>query len=120
MTSLEDRRTLSEAIADACQAGARLHLACELVGISARTLQRWRVPEGVREDARPLAVRPTPGNALSEQEREQVMAVVNEPRFADVPPARIVPMLADEGVYLATRVRHQTAVFGTLPVAPLI
>lgn len=29
-------------------------------------------------------------------------AVANEPRFADMPPARIVPMLADEGVYLAS------------------
>jgi putative transposase len=31
-----------------------------------------------------------------------VLRVANEPRFADVPPARIVPMLADEGVYLAS------------------
>jgi putative transposase len=31
-----------------------------------------------------------------------VLAVANEPRFAAVPPARIVPMLADEGVYLAS------------------
>jgi len=31
-----------------------------------------------------------------------VLAVANEPRFADVPPARIVPKLADEGVYLAS------------------
>lgn len=102
MTSLEDRRTLSDAIGVACQAGARLLQACEVVGISARTLQRWRSPEGVREDARPMAKRPKPGNALSEQERARIMAVVNEPRFADVPPARIVPMLADEGVYLAS------------------
>jgi transposase InsO family protein len=28
--------------------------------------------------------------------------VANEPRFAAVPPARIVPMLADDGVYLAS------------------
>ncbi len=28
--------------------------------------------------------------------------MANEPRFAAVPPARIVPMLADEGVYLAS------------------
>jgi putative transposase len=28
--------------------------------------------------------------------------VANEPRFASVPPARIVPMLADEGIYLAS------------------
>jgi len=102
MTSLQDRLTLSDAIGTACQAGARLQLACEVVGISARTLQRWRSPEGVRHDARPLVQRPTPSNALSQQERAHIMAVVNEPRFADVPPARIVPMLADEGVYLAS------------------
>ena len=31
-----------------------------------------------------------------------MLAVANEPRFAAVPPARIVPMLADEGVYLGS------------------
>jgi transposase InsO family protein len=31
-----------------------------------------------------------------------VLRVANEPRFADMPPARIVPMLADEGVYIAS------------------
>jgi transposase InsO family protein len=35
-------------------------------------------------------------------EREQLLRVANEPRFADVPPARIVLALADEGVYLAS------------------
>jgi putative transposase len=102
MTSLEDRRKLSDAIGQACLAGARLSQACEVVGISARTLQRWQGEQDVKEDGRPAAVRLTPSNALSKQEQEKVMAVVNEPRFADVPPARIVPMLADEGVYLAS------------------
>ena len=31
-----------------------------------------------------------------------MLSVANEPRFADVPLARIVPMLADEGVYIAS------------------
>lgn len=31
-----------------------------------------------------------------------MLQVANEARFADLPPARIVPMLADEGVYLAS------------------
>jgi len=53
-------------------------------------------------DARPLAVRVTPAHALTAQEREAVLAAANEPRFAEMPPARIVPMLADEGVYLAS------------------
>jgi hypothetical protein len=39
---------------------------------------------------------------LRPDERARLLAVANEPRFAAVPPARIVPMLADEGVYLAS------------------
>jgi putative transposase len=37
-------------------------------------------------------VRPTPSHALTEAERAEVLRVANEPRFADMPPARIVPM----------------------------
>jgi hypothetical protein len=37
----------------------------------------------------------------------RVLAVANEPRFADLPPARIVPMLADEGVYIASESSFQ-------------
>ncbi len=47
-------------------------------------------------------MRPTPSHALSPTERAALLAVANDPRFADVPPARIVPMLADEGVYLGS------------------
>ena len=42
------------------------------------------------------------GEGQSVAERAKLMLVANEPRFAAVPPARIVPMLADEGVYLAS------------------
>ena len=38
----------------------------------------------------------TPSHALSLDERAQLLIVANEPRFASVPPARIVPMLADD------------------------
>lgn len=61
-----------------------------------RTLQSWRACDGLaRGDGRSLAVRPTPGHALSCAEREQILRVANEPRFADMPLARIVPALAD-------------------------
>lgn len=43
-----------------------------------------------------------PAHALTEAERTEILAVVNQARFADMPPARIVPMLADEGRYLAS------------------
>ena len=103
MIGLEDRQALARDIHTAQSAGARLKLACEIAGIELRTLQRWTSCDGVvRGDGRPQAVRPTPGHALSEAERAQVLAVANAPRFASVPPARIVPMLADEGLYLAS------------------
>jgi transposase InsO family protein len=35
-------------------------------------------------------------------ERTRIIELANEPRFADTPPARIVPALADEGIYIAS------------------
>jgi putative transposase len=103
MIGLEDRQTLAREIDAAHEAGARMHLACETVGIDLRTLQRWKAHQGLEKgDGRPHAERPMPSHALSEAERERLIAVANEPRFAAVPPARIVPMLADEGIYLAS------------------
>jgi putative transposase len=103
MTGLEDRRKTTLNIVTAHSNGARLHLACEVAGIDLRTLQRWRAGDGLEAgDKRPTAARPVPAHALSAQEREALLCVANEARFADVPPARIVPMLADEGVYLAS------------------
>lgn len=103
MISLEDRQALAQNIETAHAAGARLQPACEVAGIDVRTLQRWRVLQGLTTgDRRPQAVRPMPSHALSPEERAALLAVANEPRFASVPPARIVPMLADEGVYLGS------------------
>lgn len=103
MTVLEDRQSLVRDICEAHRSGARLRLACETAGIDIRTLQRWNAGAGlVTRDGRPQAVRPIPSHALTQAEREQVLRVANEPRFADLPPARIVPMLADEGVYIAS------------------
>jgi transposase InsO family protein len=103
MIGLEDRQALAQDINAARSAGARLHPACEIAGIDARTLQRWKTQEGLTAgDGRPQAARPMPSHALSQAERAALLAVANEPRFASVPPARIVPMLADEGVYLGS------------------
>ena len=103
MIGLQDRRTMARDIELAHAKGARLATACEVAGISVRTLQRWKTHEGLQKgDGRPEAPRPTPGHALTLQERQRLLAVANEPRFADMPPARIVPALADEGVYLAS------------------
>ena len=103
MIGLEDRQTLARDIDTAHTAGARFKPACDVAGIDVRTLQRWKTQKGLTAgDARPHAVRPMPSHALSASERAALLAVANEPRFASVPPARIVPMLADEGVYLGS------------------
>jgi len=103
MILIADRRSLAQDIQDARDAGARLEPVCEVAGIDARTLQRWNAQEGLTKgDGRPAALCPTPAHALSEDERAKLVSVANEARFCAVPPARIVPMLADKGVYLAS------------------
>jgi transposase InsO family protein len=108
MIRLEDRQQLARHIEQAHAGGARLACACELAGIDVRTLQRWKAGAGlVHGDRRPRALRPKPAHALSAAERAQIVQLANAPRFAEVPPARIVPMLADEGVYLASESSFQ-------------
>jgi len=90
-------------IDEACAGGARLVQACAVLGISPRTLQRWREDGGVKADARQQAAqRRTPANKLSEYERQRMLAVANSEEFAPMPPSQIVPTLADRGLYIAS------------------
>lgn len=103
MRSLEDRQSLVADVEQAQRAGARLDQACRLLGLELRTLQRWKRHEGlVQGDRRPGALRQPPSHALGPDERAEILRIANEPRFAEIPPARIVPMLADEGRYVAS------------------
>jgi putative transposase len=102
MTALPERQRLVTEIQQAHAAGARLAAACQEVGVSLRTFERWTLPDGVCADGRPGAVRPAPAHKLSDEERKEILAVCFEPRFADLPPGQIVPRLADGGVYLAS------------------
>jgi hypothetical protein len=103
MTRLEDRQILVRDIVQARADGARLTPACALAGIDAATLRRWKAGDVLAQgDLRPDANRPIPSHALSEAERTRIIEVANEPRFAETPPSRIVPTLADEGIYIAS------------------
>lgn len=86
-------------IAEAESAGARLAVASGALGVSARTVERWRA--GAEEDLRRGPNTP-PANKLTPEERCEVLTTVNEPRFRNRSPNEIVPMLADEGRYLAS------------------
>jgi putative transposase len=47
-------------------------------------------------------LKPSIRACLSSAEREAILTVANAPRFVEAPPPRIVPILVDEGVYLAS------------------
>ncbi len=88
-------------IREAVRAGARLEQACGVVGLSARTLQRWQRQAGCGEDRR-RGPTTAPANKLSAAEREQVLQTVNAPAYRNLSPKQIVPQLADGGEYLAS------------------
>ncbi|WP_440867928.1 hypothetical protein [Symbiopectobacterium purcellii] len=71
---------MQEAVAGA----ARLSEACRCVGLSERTLQRW---QQIPDDRRTSTPRPAPKNKLSAEEKQQVLAICHEPRFASLPPS---------------------------------
>jgi transposase InsO family protein len=87
---------LDEAIAQ----GARKTSACAEVGLSVRTIQRWRA-QGGGEDAR-RGPRKPPANKLSLDERQKMLETVNLPEFRNLSPNQIVPRLADQNIYLAS------------------
>ena len=97
---MEDRLRVLELVGEAVAGGARRVSACNLVGISVRTMQRWESQDG-GGDQRGGALK-RPENALSEAERTLVVAVATSPMYRDLPPSQIVPILADAGVYMAS------------------
>lgn len=89
-----------ELIDEAVRSGARRDPACELLGLSVRTLQRWQAQDG-GEDRRHGPKREPP-NKLSAAQRQEVLQIVNSPEYCDLSPNQIVPRLADEGLYVAS------------------
>lgn len=87
-------------ITDACVTGAIKRQACELLGVTIRTIERWEKDDGLI-DKRKQAIH-SPANKLSEEERGMVLAIANSKTYQNVPPCKIVPMLADEGRYVAS------------------
>ena len=112
MISLPDRQNAVNLIKKAVKDGARQSKACEALGFSERTVQRWTREDAVQADNRNNANREAPGNKLSVEERQAIVDVCNSDRFKSLPPSQIVPVLADEGEYLGSertfyRVLHE-------------
>ena len=96
----DDRHEIITLITAARRSGARQSEACKIIGISAKTLQRWHQSDS-HQDGRVDAQR-EPANKLTEWERHRILSVANEPEYVDLSPSKIVPALADKGIYLAS------------------
>lgn len=105
MIKPEYRKEVVELIQEAITHGARLTTACEEAEITIRTHQRWM--KGLAEmkehvDKRTRSVRPEPHNKLSLIEEKKIIHTVNQPEYSSLPPSQIVPILADQGIYIAS------------------
>lgn len=85
-------------IAKAQSAGARLEKICDVLGISARTVERWRLAPEADDERRGPKRRP--GNALTPLEEARVMATLA--KHPGVAPKQLVAKLADDNVYVAS------------------
>ena len=85
-------------VEEAVNQGASKTLACDLLGVSVRTLQRWthQMDDGRKDRLQ------NPQNQLSDAERQAVITCCNTPAHQSLSPKQIVPRLADEGEYLAS------------------
>ena len=97
-------------ITEACSNGARKSEACKIANISLRTLQRWHKNEGLNDQRGNRKT--APSNKLADEEKTQILDVCNQERFRSLCPKQIVPILADEGTYIASessfyRVLHE-------------
>jgi len=97
---IHEREEIVSLINTARKSGARQAAACEIVGISAKTCQRWSLPSNIIDKR--LNSGRAPKNKLTALERLRILKVVNEPEYADLAPSQIVPRLADEGRYIAS------------------
>ncbi len=87
-------------IDEAIGRGARLRPAARMLGVTCRTVQRWRNQNGGYD--RRNGPRTAPANKLTSAERQQVLTVANSPEYRDLSPRQIVPRLADQGRYIAS------------------
>ncbi len=79
------------------KAGVTTRAAAGLTGLPRSTTTRRATISST-----PVVDRPAPANQLSGVERLQILAVLDAPRFVDLPPIQIYATLLDEGRYLCS------------------
>ncbi|HBS82435.1 MAG TPA: IS3 family transposase, partial [Halomonas campaniensis] len=83
--------------------GASRYKAAEIINVNERTLKRWRSECGaVVEDQRHHVVQGRQPHQLTHEEEQAILNTCHRPDYQSLPPSQIVPLLADNGVYLAS------------------
>jgi putative transposase len=95
-----------ELITEACADGATESKSCAVLGFSCRTFRRWctqmREAGKLADQRQESALRRNHPQALSEEEKEQIVEVCNTSENRSLPPSQIIPKLADQGIYIAS------------------
>lgn len=78
--------------------GARLTRCCAVLGLSLRTVERWRrKPKDQR-----TGPKSTPPHQLSEAEKDEIVRLANQPAYRNLSPEQVVAKLAAEGIYVCS------------------
>jgi len=95
----EDKQFVLKLISEACQSGARKSNAAKLLGLTVRTIQRWK-SQGVTDKRK--GSRAVPANKLSVEEQNRIVNILKSKEYAGLGPNQIVPKLADQGLYMGS------------------
>lgn len=96
---MSERRIIVSDINVARGHGAALSKCCHVIGINSSTYFRWHKAGQVIDDRRSTAQRPVPINKLSAEEKQTILDICCEKKYADLPPTQIVPLLLDKGIW---------------------
>jgi putative transposase len=90
---------MDETLGELVDAGVDTRRACKLVG-RPRSTHYWR--RGPKSAPTQRAPRPRPANALDDEERARILALLRDPAFVDKAPAQVWARLLDDGIYLCS------------------
>lgn len=99
MIPFEEKKRTIELVKEATASGARKEKACETIGISIRSFQRWETT--CKTDGRKGSIKRIP-RKLTEEEVQKVKDTACEEKYKDLNPYEIVAILAENGIYLAS------------------
>jgi transposase InsO family protein len=99
LIAVEIKEIILSLIAEAVAKGCRKKKVCEYLNIPIRTIQNWE-RRGLRDRRKGASKRVH--NKLREEEHSEIVEIACSKRFRDITPYEIVPLLAEEGRYIAS------------------